>query len=102
MPQLKVLLCVVVQSLILKFKKEALYQDMHTLWYIILLLKLDVYEKPYRMIKLRNPWGEREWNGRASDSDKKFWQKINPFDKDRLGQKFQNDGTFFMLWEDFV
>ena len=54
------------------------------------------------MIKLRNPWGEREWTGRAADTDKKFWQKINPFDKDRLGQRFQNDGTFFMLWEDFV
>jgi hypothetical protein len=54
------------------------------------------------MIKLRNPWGEREWTGLAADNDKKFWQKINPFDKDRLGQKFQNDGTFFMLWEDFV
>ena len=34
--------------------------------------------------------------------DKVFWQKISPFDVDRLGHTFQNDGTFFMLWEDFV
>ena len=23
-------------------------------------------------------------------------------DKDKLGNRLQNDGTFFMLWEDFV
>ena len=54
------------------------------------------------MLKIRNPWGEREWNGRASESDMQFWKKMNPFDADRLGHTFENDGTFFMLWEDFV
>jgi calpain-5 len=54
------------------------------------------------LLKLRNPWGEKEWNGRASESDAQFWKKMNPFDVDRLGYSFQNDGTFFMLWEDFV
>jgi hypothetical protein len=34
--------------------------------------------------------------------DKIFWQKMNQFDHDRLGYTFENDGTFFMLWEDFV
>jgi hypothetical protein len=54
------------------------------------------------LLKLRNPWGEKEWNGRASESDAQFWKKMNPFDVDRLGHSFENDGTFFMLWEDFV
>jgi hypothetical protein len=54
------------------------------------------------MLKIRNPWGEREWNGRASESDLQFWKKMNPFDADRLAHTFENDGTFFMLWEDFV
>lgn len=31
-----------------------------------------------------------------------FWNQMNPIDKDKLGQKFENDGIFFMLWQDFV
>jgi hypothetical protein len=54
------------------------------------------------MLKIRNPWGEREWTGRACESDKKFWDKMKNIDRERLGQKLINDGTFFMLWEDFV
>lgn len=27
---------------------------------------------------------------------------MKAFDRDKLGQKFANDGIFFMLWEDFV
>lgn len=50
------------------------------------------------MLKIRNPWGEREWNGRASELDLEFWKKLKPMDKDKLGHRFQNDGTFFMLW----
>lgn len=54
------------------------------------------------MLKIRNPWGEKEWNGRASEVDKAFWLKISPIDRDRLGHTFENDGTFFMLWDDFL
>jgi|JI61114C2RNA_FD_contig_31_6222148_length_1306_multi_2_in_0_out_0_3 hypothetical protein len=54
------------------------------------------------MLKIRNPWGNKEWNGRASEQDKQFWSKMKSIDKDKLGQKFGNDGIFFMLWEDFV
>ena len=51
---------------------------------------------------MRNPWGKREWNGRASEQDKNFWAKIPPAEKQRLEYKEGNDGTFFILWEDFV
>jgi hypothetical protein len=37
------------------------------------------------MIKLRNPWGSIEWKGKASKDDVKFWQNINPYDKERIG-----------------
>jgi hypothetical protein len=53
-------------------------------------------------VKIRNPWGEREWSGRASDNDKGFWNKMPSMDKKRLGYEQKNDGTFFMLWEDFL
>ena len=54
------------------------------------------------MIKVRNPWGKREWNGRASDSDIGFWSQISVRDKERMKYVARNEGKFFMLWEDFV
>lgn len=59
---------------------------------------LDIFEQPYKMVKLRNPWGREEWNGRASEQDKNFWNKLKGIDRDNLGQKYGNDGIFFMLW----
>jgi hypothetical protein len=50
------------------------------------------------MLKLRNPWGEKEWTGRASDTDTQFWSKISPNDRQTLGYNNKNDGIFFLLW----
>lgn len=33
------------------------------------------------MLKLRNPWGQIEYKGRASYSDRAFWDKMSPSDK---------------------
>jgi len=44
-----------------------------------------VYDQPYRLIKIRNPWGHKEWTLRASDYDKNFWQQMSPADKQKLG-----------------
>lgn len=54
------------------------------------------------MLKIRNPWGEKEWQGRASDSDRKFWGSISAADRQKMGFSEKNDGIFFILWEDFV
>lgn len=54
------------------------------------------------MVKIRNPWGKREWNGRASDQDYQFWSKVPPALKQKMNYKDKNDGIFFMLWEDFA
>jgi len=29
--------------------------------------------KTYKVMELRNPWGVVDWNGKASEKDKKFW-----------------------------
>lgn len=59
------------------------------------------------MIKLRNPWGHKEWKGRASDYDDQFWSAVSPAHKQKLDyedgkRKTNTDGIFFILWEDFV
>lgn len=53
------------------------------------------------MLKIRNPWGNMEWKGTASDSDRRFWERISAEDQLNLGYSNKDDGTFFMLWEDF-
>jgi hypothetical protein len=63
---------------------------------------LKIFTKPYKLVKIRNPWGQIEWSGTASDRDKDFWRKISNTDKHRLGYSSGNDGVFFMLWEDFI
>lgn len=54
------------------------------------------------MLKIRNPWGEKEWTGGGSDKDTAFWNKISNTDKKILGLTEKNDGLFFMFWEDFL
>mmetsp|Transcript_29289 Transcript_29289/g.85881 ORF Transcript_29289/g.85881 Transcript_29289/m.85881 type:complete len:491 (-) Transcript_29289:376-1848(-) len=51
------------------------------------------------LIQLRNPWGEHEWTGAWSDSSKEW--KEYPTAKKILKPKDDNDGTFWMSWEDF-
>lgn len=56
---------------------------------------------------MRNPWGRKEWKGRASDYDTDFWNQISATDKHLLdyedaSRKTEKDGVFFILWEDFI
>ena len=53
------------------------------------------------MIRLRNPWGSKEWNGAFSDGDEK-WNNISQSEKDKIGLNFEDDGEFWMLFDDFV
>lgn len=64
-------------------------------------MQLSVYDKPRKLLKIRNPWGQLEWKGGASDRDKKFWNSISASEKKRLGFDDKNDGIFFMFWEEF-
>eukprot|EP00928_Gymnodinium_smaydae_P064756 TRINITY_DN48022_c0_g1_i1.p1 TRINITY_DN48022_c0_g1~~TRINITY_DN48022_c0_g1_i1.p1 ORF type:complete len:490 (-),score=64.70 TRINITY_DN48022_c0_g1_i1:262-1731(-) len=56
--------------------------------------------KTYRMIKIRNPWGEGEWTGDWSD-DCNLWSQ-NPKVKSACKHENSDDGSFWMCWEDFV
>jgi len=51
------------------------------------------------LLQIRNPWGDGEWTGDWSDQSGK-WQE---YPKVREEVQYQNldDGTFWMVWEDF-
>uniref|UniRef100_A0AC34RFW6 Calpain catalytic domain-containing protein n=1 Tax=Panagrolaimus sp. JU765 TaxID=591449 RepID=A0AC34RFW6_9BILA len=53
------------------------------------------------MIRLQNPWGEKEWNGPWSDNDVR-WEQVTATQKQELGMTVDEDGEFWMPWEEFV
>jgi len=57
-------------------------------------------EDVFRMVQIRNPWGEGEWTGDWSDTSP-LWDE-HPKVKRALDFKNQDDGKFWMSWEDFV
>lgn len=60
---------------------------------------LDTYEgHGERLIKIRNPWGRKEWTGAFGDGSKEWtaeWLQ-------RLEHKFGDDGVFWMRYRDFL
>jgi len=56
----------------------------------------------FRMVQIRNPHGQTEWQGAWSDKDSN-WKKYPHVQSDlNGGAEGTEDGTFWMQWEDFV
>ena len=81
----------------------------------------DLEGRAHRLLRLRNPWGQREWEGRWSDDADEWRMEVTSQDggscaaleeinrllsKNREGQnesfEFGDDGTFWMTVEDFT
>lgn len=60
---------------------------------------LDIYEgHGQRLVKIRNPWGRKEWTGPWSDGSKEWtaeWLQ-------RLGHAFADDGIFWIAYKDML
>ena len=60
---------------------------------------MDAVElKGQRLVKLRNPWGRKEWDGKWSDGSKEWtaeWMQL-------LKHEFGNDGIFWISYEDLL
>ncbi|CAL4063652.1 unnamed protein product, partial [Meganyctiphanes norvegica] len=54
-----------------------------------------------RMVRLKNPWGEKEWTGAFSDGSPE-WSKVSAAERENLGLTFEEDGEFWMTFEDFI
>ncbi|XP_071086234.1 calpain-5-like [Haliotis cracherodii] len=52
------------------------------------------------MVRLRNPWGQCEWKGAFSDGSPE-WEKIDKNDQKKIGLTVDDDGEFWMTFEDF-
>ncbi|QKX59290.1 uncharacterized protein TRUGW13939_06422 [Talaromyces rugulosus] len=51
-----------------------------------------------RLLRVRNPWGKKEWSGAWSDGSEQWsveWMKL-------LGHKFGNDGVFWISYDDLL
>jgi hypothetical protein len=57
----------------------------------------EVFNGPL-LIQMRNSWGFGEWNGAWSDGSKEWTPNL----KKQLGQTDEDDGTFWMCYEDFM
>ncbi|XP_066516969.1 calpain-9 [Hoplias malabaricus] len=53
-----------------------------------------------KMIRVRNPWGQVEWNGPWSDNSRE-WSVVDKSEKVRLLENATDDGEFWMEFEDF-
>lgn len=53
-----------------------------------------------RMIRCRNPWGGTEWKGAWSDGSQE-WRQVSESEKKALGLTFDDNGEFWMSFEDF-
>ncbi|XP_069806784.1 calpain-3 isoform X5 [Dendropsophus ebraccatus] len=54
-----------------------------------------------KLVRLRNPWGQVEWNGSWSDNSKE-WTIIDKAEKSRLQHQIKEDGEFWMSFDDFM
>uniref|UniRef100_A0A8C0QE20 Calpain-9 n=1 Tax=Canis lupus familiaris TaxID=9615 RepID=A0A8C0QE20_CANLF len=52
------------------------------------------------LIRVRNPWGQVEWNGSWSDSSSE-WRSVGPAEQKRLCHTALDDGEFWMAFRDF-
>ncbi|CAI5448780.1 unnamed protein product [Caenorhabditis angaria] len=57
--------------------------------------------QPQYLIRLQNPWGEKEWNGAWSDNSSE-WLNVSDKQKKEMGMSVEEDGDFWMPWESFV
>ncbi|XP_036378348.1 calpain-9 [Megalops cyprinoides] len=53
-----------------------------------------------QLIRVRNPWGQVEWNGPWSDNSRE-WNMIDRAEKNRIMQNSLDDGEFWMEFGDF-
>ncbi|CAI5643278.1 unnamed protein product [Oreochromis niloticus] len=60
--------------------------------------KVELNGSKVRLVRVMNPWGKREWNGKWSDKSD-LWDRVSPEVKKKCFDR--DDGEFWMQMEDF-
>ncbi|XP_049753345.1 calpain-3 isoform X2 [Elephas maximus indicus] len=58
-------------------------------------------DEKVKLVRLRNPWGQVEWNGPWSDGWKE-WSFVDKNEKARLQHQVVENGEFWMSYDDFI
>ncbi|XP_064392675.1 calpain-9-like [Halichondria panicea] len=61
---------------------------------------LTVKGKEIKLIRIRNPWGQKEWNGDWSDKSS-TWKNVPEEKRRQLDQNNKDDGEFWISFDDF-
>ncbi|XP_078129565.1 calpain-9 [Sander vitreus] len=62
--------------------------------------EVSVRGQKVQLVRIRNPWGQVEWNGPWSDNARE-WNYVDAAEKARLQQNSSDDGEFWMEFGDF-
>ncbi|XP_023700707.2 calpain-5-like [Paramormyrops kingsleyae] len=62
--------------------------------------KMRVGQNKNFMIRMQNPWGMVEWNGPWSDRSEE-WKKLTFMERESIGLIVDDDGEFWMTFEDW-
>lgn len=57
-------------------------------------------QKTEKLLQMRNPWGKGEWKGTWSDKSSE-WRSVSTAVKQQIGYKDEDDGVFFIRFQDF-
>ncbi|XP_067464406.1 calpain-1 catalytic subunit-like [Thunnus thynnus] len=60
--------------------------------------EVEYYGSKVKLVRIMNPWGRQEWNGKWSDKSD-MWSRISPDDRAKCTDR--EDGEFWMELEDF-
>lgn len=64
-------------------------------------LQASVGREKLQLVRLRNPWGTKEWTGAWSDESPE-WNSLSVKDREKMGIKFEHEGEFWMSLDDFI
>ena len=65
---------------------------------VIQTYKIQKDNEEIRLLKLRNPWGHKEWLGNWSDTSELWTDEL----RKQVGCEQKNDGVFFICVEDYL
>lgn len=63
--------------------------------------QVTVSNRQHQLLRLRNPWGKKEWNGAWSDRSRE-WLSLDPKTRQELGIVIEEDGEFWISCQDWL